>query len=84
MNAPRSLTICCINLQGQQYGLEVLLEKIEVAIYSKTNLSDQEKLGYLRQDLKAGQAWHSVETLSEMDNKYHEDLVTLHRCYDRM
>ena len=49
----------------------------------REQLSDPEKLAYLRQALKDGPAKHVIEELSGSGNDYAEAIECLQKCYDQ-
>ena len=58
-------------------------EQFNVAIHSRTTLSDVEKLAYLRNSLKEGTAKGIIEGLSMSGDHYAEAIKTLKARYDR-
>jgi hypothetical protein len=58
-------------------------EQFEVAIHSRSSLSDVEKLAYLRNALKNGTAKGIIEGLSTSGDFYPEAIKTLKDRYDR-
>ena len=58
-------------------------EQYEVAIHSKSQLTDPEKLAYLRQALQNGSARQVIEGLSGTGNNYTEAIDCLRKRYDK-
>ena len=58
-------------------------EQFRVSVHDRTNLSDSEKLVYLRSALKAGSAKQAIEGLSRSGEFYSEAVECLQSRYDR-
>lgn len=58
-------------------------ERFSISIHEKTNLSNAEKLVYLRQALKVGTAKHLIEGLSDVGDCYAEAIECLKARFDR-
>ena len=61
-----------ITFDGDIINWRRFWEQCEVSIHSRTNLTDPEKLSYLRQSLKDGPAGHVNEQLSGSGYDYAE------------
>ena len=61
----------------------VFWEQFEAAIHSKHQLSNADKLTYLRHALKEGAARHVIEGLSQAGDNYPEAIDCLRKRYDR-
>ena len=58
-------------------------EQFEVSVHSKPQLSDPEKLAYLRQAVNGGPARYVIEGLSGSGEEYRGAIETLRERYDR-
>ena len=58
-------------------------EQFSIAVHSKTNLADTEKLVYLHQSLTDGSAKHIIEGLSRSSDCYVEAIECLKARFDR-
>ena len=58
-------------------------QQFNVAVHSKTQMDDTEKLVYLRDALKDGPARHSMESLTHDSECYKEAIDCLQKCYDQ-
>ena len=68
---------------GQVINWRSFWEQFEVAIHSKSALSDSEKLAYLKHALKGGTAKNVIEGLSRSGEQYKEAIESLKSRYDR-
>ncbi len=71
------------SFDGKFTNLVSFWEQFNVAIHSRTTLSDVEKLAYLRNALKDGSAKGIIEGLSTSGEFYPEAITTLKNRYDR-
>ena len=58
-------------------------EQFSVAVHSRTDISNQEKLVYLRHSVKDGSARSTIEGLSRTGDNYDEAIECLKTCYDK-
>ena len=58
-------------------------EQFETAIHLKEQLTDAEKLVYLKDSLKDGPARHVIEGLAQTSGNYAEEITCLQKRYDR-
>lgn len=58
-------------------------EQFNIAIHSKEQLTDAEKLAYLKDSLKDGPARHAIEGLAQTAENYEEAITCLRKRYDR-
>ena len=58
-------------------------EQFNVSVHGRSNLTDSEKLAYLRHALKGGGAKSVIEGLSRSGDHYNEDISCLKARYDR-
>ena len=75
------LTTGWLRRQESRHYWNTFWEQFEVSIYSKTQLTNVEKLAYFRHALKDRRARHLVEGLSQMSNNYKESIDSLQRSY---
>ncbi len=68
---------------GNILNWKAFWEQFDVSVHSRTNLTDTEKLAYLRHALKDGSAKTSIEGLSRSGDHYNEALTCLKSRYDR-
>ena len=68
---------------GNILNWQTFWEQFSIAIHDRTNLSDTEKLVYLRHSLKDGTAKKVIEGLSQSGDQYDEAITCLKSRYDR-
>ena len=68
---------------GSLLNWKTFWEQFKVAVHIRTNLTDSEKLAYLRHALKAGSAKSVIEGLSRSGDHYAEAVSCLQARYDR-
>ncbi len=71
------------NFDGNLLNWQIFWEQFESAIHSKTQLTDSEKLTYLRDALKDGPARHVISGLTQTSANYTEAVKRLRERYDR-
>lgn len=68
---------------GSILNWKTFWEQFSVAVHDRSNLTDAEKLAYLRHALKAGSAKSVIEGLSRSGEQYEEAITCLKSRYDR-
>ena len=68
---------------GDLLNWQTFWEQFCVAVHDRSNISDAEKLVYLRNSLKDGSAKGVIEGLSRSGEHYHEAIECLRSRYDR-
>ena len=68
---------------GDMLNWRTFWEQYEVSIHSRTQLTDAEKLAYLRHSLKDGPARHVIEGLSGSGTEYEEAIKCLQKRFDK-
>ena len=60
----------------------IFWEQLDSAIHGKPQLTDNDKLTYLREALKGGPARNVIESLTQTSESYNEAIRCLQKCYD--
>ena len=68
---------------GDMLNWRTFWEQYEVSIHLRTQLTDAEKLTYLRHSLKDGPARHVIEGLLGLASEYEEAIKFLQKRYDK-
>ena len=68
---------------GNILNWQTFWEQFSIAVHERTNISDAEKLIYLRSSLKDGSAKNVIEGLSHSGTQYNEAVECLRSRYDR-
>ena len=71
------------SFDGHILNWQSFWEQFCVAVHDRTNISDIEKLVYLRNSLKDGSAKNAIEGLSHSGEQYKEAIQCLRSRYDR-
>ena len=71
------------SFDGNFLNWNTFWEQFEIAIHSKEQLTDAEKLSYLKDSLKSGPARHVIEGLTQTSGNYAEAIACLQSRYDR-
>ena len=71
------------SFDGNLLNWNTFWEQFEIGIHSKEQLTDVEKLAYLKDSLKSGPARHVIEGLTQTSGNYSEAIACLQNRYDR-
>ena len=75
--------ISVFSFDGNLLNWNTFWEQFEIAIHSKVQLTNAEKLAYLKHSLKDGPAGQVIEGLTQTSGNYFETIACLQNRYDR-